>query len=84
MSPLKAMCLHVSHDCNLRCRYCFAGQGIYGGKPQTMPFEVAKAAIDFLVKQSGPRRHLELDFFGGEPLLNLDGRQADGRLCAES
>ena len=72
MSPLKAMCLHVSHDCNLRCRYCFAGQGIYGGKPQTMPFEVAKAAIDFLVKQSGPRRHLELDFFGGEPLLNLD------------
>lgn len=70
-SPLKAMCLHVSHDCNLRCRYCFAGQGIYGGKPQTMPFEVAKAAIDFLVAQSGPRRHLELDFFGGEPLLNL-------------
>ena len=65
------MCLHVSHDCNLRCRYCFAGQGIYGGKPQTMPFEVAKAAIDFLVAQSGPRRHLELDFFGGEPLLNL-------------
>ena len=64
-SPLKAMCLHVSHDCNLRCRYCFAGQGIYGGKPQTMPFEVAKAAIDFLVAQSGPRRHLELDFFGG-------------------
>ncbi len=71
-SPLKAMCLHVSHDCNLRCRYCFAGQGIYGGKPQTMSFEVAKAAIDFLVMQSGARRHLELDFFGGEPLLNLE------------
>lgn len=71
-SPLKAMCLHVSHDCNLRCKYCFAGQGIYGGKPQVMSFEVAKAAIDFLIEKSVGRRHLELDFFGGEPLMNFD------------
>lgn len=71
-SPLKAMCLHVSHDCNLRCKYCFAGQGVYGGKPQEMPFEVAKAAIDFLVAKSVGRRNLELDFFGGEPLMNFD------------
>lgn len=71
-SPLKAMCLHVSHDCNLRCKYCFAGQGIYGGKPQIMSFEVAKAAIDFLIDKSVGRRNLELDFFGGEPLMNFD------------
>lgn len=71
-SPLKAMCLHVSHDCNLRCKYCFAGQGIYGGKPQVMSFDVAKAAIDFLIEKSVGRRHLELDFFGGEPLMNFD------------
>lgn len=71
-SPLKAMCLHVSHDCNLRCKYCFAGQGIYGGKPQVMSFDVAKAAIDFLIEKSDGRRHLELDFFGGEPLMNFD------------
>ncbi len=71
-SPLKAMCLHVSHDCNLRCKYCFAGQGIYGGKPQIMSFEVAKASIDFLIDKSVGRRNLELDFFGGEPLMNFD------------
>lgn len=71
-SPLKAMCLHVSHDCNLRCKYCFAGQGIYGGKPQVMSFDVAKSAIDFLIEKSVGRRHLELDFFGGEPLMNFD------------
>ncbi len=71
-SPLKAMCLHVSHDCNLRCRYCFAGQGLYGGQAQIMPFEVAKAAIDFLIDKSVGRHNLELDFFGGEPLLNWD------------
>lgn len=71
-SPLKAMCLHVSHDCNLRCKYCFAGQGIYGGKPQIMSFEVAEAAIDFLIDKSVGRRNLELDFFGGEPLMNFD------------
>ena len=71
-SPLKAMCLHVSHDCNLRCRYCFAGQGKYGGQAQVMSAGVAKAAIDFLIRQSAGRRNLEVDFFGGEPLMNFD------------
>ncbi len=71
-SPLKAMCLHVSHDCNLRCKYCFAEQGVYGGKAEVMSEEVAKAAIDFLIARSGSRRNLELDFFGGEPLMNFD------------
>lgn len=71
-SPLKAMCLHVSHDCNLRCQYCFAGQGGYGGAPKVMSLPVAKAAIDFLVEKSVGRRNLELDFFGGEPLMNFD------------
>ena len=71
-SPLKAMCLHVSHDCNLRCKYCFAEQGVYGGKAEVMSEEVAKAAIDFLIARSGTRRNLELDFFGGEPLMNFD------------
>ena len=66
------MCLHVSHDCNLRCRYCFAGQGGYGGTPKVMSLEVAKAAIDFLIDKSVGRRNLELDFFGGEPLMNFD------------
>ena len=72
MSPLKAMCLHVSHDCNLRCKYCFAGQGAYGGQTKIMSSEVARAAIDFLIVNSGGRRNLELDFFGGEPLMNWD------------
>lgn len=71
-APLKAMCLHIAHDCNLCCQYCFAGQGGYGGQHRVMSFEVAKAALDFLVKHSGARRHLELDFFGGEPLMNWD------------
>lgn len=71
-SPLKAMCLHVSHDCNLRCKYCFAGQGVYGGEKKIMSAEVAKAAIDFLIERSQGRRNLELDFFGGEPLMNFD------------
>ena len=71
-SPLKAMCLHVSHDCNLRCKYCFAGQGGYGGQKKIMSLEVAKAAIDFLIERSQGRRNLELDFFGGEPLMNFD------------
>lgn len=70
--PLKALCLHVSHDCDLRCGYCFAGTGHYGGDRQTMSFEVARAAIDMLVRRSGVRRNLEIDFFGGEPLLALD------------
>jgi len=71
-APLKAMCLHVSHDCNLRCKYCFAEQGVYGGKPEVMSEEVAKAAIDFLIARSGTRHNLELDFFGGEPLMNFE------------
>ncbi|MCL1902867.1 MAG: thioether cross-link-forming SCIFF peptide maturase [Oscillospiraceae bacterium] len=68
-APLKALCLHVSHDCNLRCGYCFAKDGTYGGERQTMPPETAIAAIDFLVKNSGERTELEADFFGGEPLM---------------
>ncbi len=71
-APLKAMCLHVSHDCNLRCKYCFAEQGVYGGKAEVMSEEVAKAAIDFLVERSGSRHNLEVDFFGGEPLMNFE------------
>lgn len=70
-APLKAMCLHVSHDCNLRCKYCFAAQGVYGGKAEVMSETVAKAAIDFLIANSGARRNLEVDFFGGEPLMNF-------------
>ena len=68
---VKALCLHVAHDCNLRCKYCFADEGEYHGRRAVMPFSVGKAALDFLVKNSGTRRNLEVDFFGGEPLLNL-------------
>ena len=71
-SVIKAMCLHLAHDCNLRCEYCFAKGGAFDGKRELMSFEVAKAAIDYLVKVSGNRRNLEIDFFGGEPLLNFD------------
>lgn len=69
---IKAMCLNISHMCNLRCEYCFADGGSYKGEAQNMSLEVAKRAIDFLVDRSGTRRNLEIDFFGGEPLLNLD------------
>lgn len=68
---VKALCLHVAHDCNLRCRYCFAGQGPFGGDRSLMFSETGRQAIDFLLKQSGARRNIEIDFFGGEPLLNL-------------
>ena len=71
-SPVKAMCLHIAHDCNLRCKYCFADTGEYMGHRQLMSFEVGKAAIDYLIKHSGGRHNLELDFFGGEPLMNFD------------
>lgn len=71
-SKIKAMCLHVAHDCNLRCAYCFASTGNFGGARELMSFETAKAAIDFLVASSGGRRNLEVDFFGGEPLMNFD------------
>jgi uncharacterized protein len=69
---LKALCLHVSHDCNLRCRYCFAGTGPFGGAREQMSFEVGRQALDLLLRESGQRRQLEVDFFGGEPLLNLE------------
>ncbi|MBQ6582291.1 MAG: thioether cross-link-forming SCIFF peptide maturase [Mogibacterium sp.] len=71
-SVLKALCLHVAHGCNMDCRYCFAGKGDYSGKSGIMPLETGKAALDFLVRESGSRRHLEVDFFGGEPLLNWE------------
>ena len=67
---LKAMCLHVAHDCDLRCRYCFASTGSFGGARTLMDLETAKAAVDFLFSSSA--RVYEMDFFGGEPLLNLD------------
>jgi uncharacterized protein len=69
---VKAICLHVSHDCNLRCRYCFAGAGAYGGDRSLMTAETGRAAIDFLIAHSGTRHNLEVDFFGGEPTLNWD------------
>lgn len=69
---VKALCLHIAHDCNLSCKYCFAGEGEYGGDRSIMNFEVGKKAIDFLLKNSGNRKNLEVDFFGGEPLLNFE------------
>ena len=70
-SVLKAMCLHVAHTCNLNCGYCFASQGKYHGDRAVMSYEVGKQALDFLVANSGTRRNLEVDFFGGEPLMNF-------------
>lgn len=69
---IKALCLHVAHTCNLNCAYCFASQGKYHGDRALMSFEVGKQALDFLVENSGTRRNLEVDFFGGEPLMNWD------------
>lgn len=69
---VKALCLHIAHDCNLACRYCFAEEGEYHGRRALMSFEVGKAALDFLIANSGSRRNLEVDFFGGEPLLNFE------------
>ncbi len=69
---VKAMCLHLAHDCNLRCAYCFADGGAFAGRRGLMSAETARAAIDFLVGVSGSRRNLEIDFFGGEPLMNFD------------
>ncbi len=71
-SPIKAMCLHIAHDCNLRCKYCFASTGDFGTGRKLMPLEIATAAIDFLLEKSVGRENLELDFFGGEPLMNWD------------
>ncbi len=69
---VKALCLHVAHSCNLNCSYCFASQGRFHGERALMSFETGKRAIDFLVENSGTRRNLEVDFFGGEPLLNWE------------
>ena len=69
---VKALCLHVAHTCNLNCSYCFASQGKYHGDRAVMSFEVGKQALDFLIANSGTRRNLEVDFFGGEPLMNFD------------
>ena len=68
---VKALCLHVAHTCNLNCSYCFASQGKYHGERAVMSFEVGKRALDFLIENSGNRRNLEVDFFGGEPLMNF-------------
>ena len=71
-SVLKAICLHVAHGCNMDCEYCFAGKGDYSGKSGIMSLETGKRALDYLVENSGTRKHLEVDFFGGEPLINWD------------
>lgn len=68
---VKALCLNVAHACNMKCTYCFAGQGSFGGKPALMASDTGKKALDFLVQKSGKARNLEVDFFGGEPLLNF-------------
>ncbi len=69
---VKALCLHIAHDCNLACRYCFAGEGEYRGERSLMSAEVGRAALDFLVHNSGNRHNLEVDFFGGEPTMNFE------------
>lgn len=69
---VKALCLHVAHDCNLRCKYCFASQGDFKGERLLMPLEVGKKALELIVNSSGNRKNLEVDFFGGEPLMNFE------------
>lgn len=69
---VKALCLHIAHDCNLACKYCFAEEGEYHGRRALMSFEVGKKALDYLIHNSGNRKNLEVDFFGGEPLMNWD------------
>lgn len=71
-TPIKALCLNVAHDCNLRCKYCFASKGGYGTGRKLMDFETAKRAIDFVIEKSGKRQNIEVDFFGGEPMMALD------------
>lgn len=71
-APIKAMCLNIAHDCNLRCEYCFASKGDFGTGRELMSLDTAKAAIDFLIKASKDRHNLEVDFFGGEPLMNFE------------
>lgn len=69
---VKALCLHIAHDCNLACKYCFAEEGEYHGRRALMSYETGKQALDFLIQNSGSRRNLEVDFFGGEPLMNFE------------
>ncbi|MBE5889715.1 MAG: thioether cross-link-forming SCIFF peptide maturase [Lachnospiraceae bacterium] len=69
---VKALCLHIAHDCNLACKYCFAEEGEYHGRRALMDYETGKQALDFLIANSGSRKNLEVDFFGGEPLLNFE------------
>ena len=69
---VKALCLHIAHDCNLACQYCFAEEGEYHGRRALMSFETGKKALDFLIANSGNRQNLEVDFFGGEPLMNWE------------
>ena len=71
-SYIKALCLNIAHDCNLKCKYCFAEEGEYHGKRMIMTAEVGKKSIDFVIKRSGPRKNIEVDLFGGEPLLAFD------------
>lgn len=71
-SYIKAMCLNIAHDCNLKCKYCFASEGDYNGERKLMSFDVGKRAIDFVIKNSGPRHNIEIDLFGGEPLMNFE------------
>ena len=71
-NDIKALCIHICHDCNFRCRYCFADEGAYHSKRESMDFETAKKAVDFLIANSGNRKVLEMDFFGGEPLMNFE------------
>ena len=70
-SLIKAMCLNIAHDCNLKCKYCFASEGEYNGTRMLMSAEVGKRAIDFVIKNSGNRHNIEVDLFGGEPLMNF-------------
>ena len=69
---VKALCIHIAHTCNLNCAYCFASQGKYQGDRAVMSYEVGKRALDFLIENSGTRKNLEVDFFGGEPLMNFE------------
>ena len=71
-SYIKAMCLNIAHDCNLKCKYCFASQGEYNGERKLMSFDVGRRSIDFVIKNSGPRHNIEIDLFGGEPLMNFE------------
>ena len=80
---IKAMCMHLAHDCNLRCGYCFAKGGAFAGKRELMDEDTARTAVDYLIAASGPRRNLEVDFFGGEPLLNFAVLKKNRGVCAQ-